>query len=111
MRSKISKEKQILIESYDKRSQNKQNTISVLDKMMNYRRQKLKNSREEQYQNHIEDFKSQGETFDISKMGFSQKQKVSPTSKSNVRSFRNLHEQRMYEDSIELQEIIKELEE
>ena len=106
----ISKEKQILIESYDKRSQNKKNTISVLNKMMNYRRNQLKNSREEQYHNHIEDFKSQGETFDISKMGFNQKQNVSPTSKSNVRSFRNLHEQRLYEDLMELENIKEELE-
>ena len=94
----ISKEKQILKESYDRRNQNVKNTVKLMDKMLNYKLNALKRSRTEQYDNHIQEFKSKGETFD-----------TAPTSKSNVRPFKpqTLHEARMEKDERELQEIIE----
>jgi len=107
----IIKEKKILFENFNRKSVKRDYTNNLMNRMLDFKKKKIRQSRQEEYLNNVENWKKQGETFDISKMGFNQKQKVSPTSKSNVRSFRNLHEQRMYEDSIELQKIIKELEE
>ena len=107
----ISKEKKILFENFNRKSIKRDYTDNLMNRMLDFKKKKIRQSRQEEYLNNVEEWKKQGETFDISKMGFSQKERLSPTSKSNVRSFRNLHEQRMYEDSIELQEILKELEE
>lgn len=106
----ISKEKQILKESYDRRNQNVKNTVKLMDKMLNYKLNALKRSRTEQYDNHIQEFKSKGETFDTDKLGHTQNSLyTSPTSKSNVRPFKpqTLHEARMEKDERELQEIIE----
>jgi hypothetical protein len=77
--------------------------------MLQGKRLQIRKHREEKYDNDVREWKKQG-TFDMSKLGFNQKERLSPTSRSNVRSFRNLHEQRLYEDSIELGKILKELE-
>ena len=105
----ISKEKQILFESFNRRSLKRSNTQKLMDRMFQGRMSQLRKHREEEYDNKVREWKKQG-TFDMSKLGFNQKERISPTSKSNVRSFRNLHEQRLYEDSIELGKILKELE-
>ena len=105
----ISKEKQILFESFNRRSLKRGNTVKLLDRMLQGKRLQIRKHREEKYDNDVREWKKQG-TFDMSKLGFNQKERLSPTSRSNVRSFRNLHEQRLYEDSIELGKILKELE-
>jgi len=105
----ISKEKRILFESFNRRSLNRSNTVKLLDRMLQGKRLQIRKHREEKYDNDVREWKKQG-TFDMSKLGFNQKERLSPTSRSNVRSFRNLHEQRLYEDSIELGKILKELE-
>ncbi len=110
MISKISKEKQIFLESFDRRNLNRNNTQKLMDRMMNYRLSELKKSRTDNYKKDVKYFKSQGETFDISKLGFSQKERLSPTSKSNVRSFKSLEEQRENEFWTELDEILESLE-
>ena len=106
MISKISKEKQILKESYNKRNQNVINTQNLMDKMMNYRLRELNKSRTEQYLKNVKEFKKQG-SFDMNLID----QKVSPTSRSTVRSFQSLQEQRDREFWDELDEIIESLEE
>jgi len=106
MISKISKEKQILKESYNKRNQNVINTQNLMDKMMNYRLRELNKSRTEQYLNNVKEFKKQG-SFDMNLID----QKVSPTSRSTVRSFQSLQEQREREFWDELDEILESLEE
>jgi hypothetical protein len=104
----ISKEKQILKESYDKRNQNVINTKSLMDRMMNYRLGELKKSRTEQYKNNVKEFKNQGETFDTDKLKINQT--MSPTTKSPSHSFSRLYEQRKSEYEIELEQIKQELE-
>ena len=103
---KISKEKQILKESYNKRNQNVINTQNLMDNMMNYRLRELNKSRTEQYLNNVKEFKKQG-SFDMNLID----QKVSPTSRSTVRSFQSLQEQRDREFWDELDEIIESLDE
>jgi len=105
----VSKEKRILFESFNRRSLNRSNTVKLLDRMLQGKRLQIRKHREEEYDNKVREWKKQG-TFDMSKLGFNQKERISPTSRSDVRSFRNLHEQRLYEDSIELGNILKELE-
>ncbi len=109
MISKISKEKQILLESFNRRSLKRSNTKKLMDRMFQGKMSQIRKHREEEYDNKVREWKKQG-TFDMSKLGFNQKERISPTSRSDVRSFRNLHEQRLYEDSIELGKILKELE-
>jgi len=104
MISKISKEKQILKESYDKRNQNVINTKNLMDNMMNYRLSELNKSRTEQYLNNVKEFKKKG-SFDMNLIN----QKVSPTSKSPSRSFQSLQEQRDREFWKELDDILYEL--
>jgi len=105
----ISKEKQILFESFNRRSLKRSNTQKIMDKMFQGRMSQIRKHREEEYDNKVREWKKQG-SFDMSKLGFNQKERISPTSKSNVRSFRNLHEQRLYEDLMELENIKEELE-
>ena len=105
----ISKEKQILIESYDKRNLNYKNTKSIMDKMLNYRLGELKKSRNEEYSKKVQEWKKEN-SFDMNNLGYNQKERISPTSRSDVRSFRNLHEQRLSEWDIELKQIKEELE-
>jgi len=105
----ISKEKQILFESFNRRSLKRSNTQKIMDKMFQGRMSQIRKHREEEYDNKVREWKKQG-SFDMSKLGFNQKERISPTSKSNVRSFRNLHEQRLYEDLMELENIKQELE-
>jgi len=109
MISKISKEKQIFLESFDRRNLKRNNTKNIMDRMFQGKQRQIRKFREEEYDNKVREWKKQG-TFDMSKLGFNQKERISPTSRSDVRSFRNLHEQRLYEDSIELGNILKELE-
>ena len=106
----ISKEKKILYKNFNKKSVKRNYTNNLMNRMLDFKNKKIRQSRQEEYLNNVEEWKKKGETFDTSKMGFNQKNKVSPTSKSNVRSFRNLHEQRMIEDLIELEFIKEELE-
>ena len=103
----ISREKQIFLESFDRRNLKRNNTKNIMDKMFQGKQRQIRKHREEEYDNKVREWKKQG-TFDMSKLGVNQK--VSPTSRSTVRSFRNLHEQRLYEDSIELKKIKEELE-
>ena len=105
----ISREKQIFLESFDRRNLKRNNTKNIMDRMFQGKQRQIRKHREEEYDNKVREWKKQG-TFDMSKLGFNQKERISPTSRSDVRSFRNLHEQRLYEDSIELGNILKELE-
>ena len=104
----ISKEKKILIESYDKRNLNYKNTKSIMDKMMNFRLGELKKSRNEEYDSKVSQWKKQT-SFDISKINQTSE---SPTSKSIVRPFRpqTLQERRISQWELELEQIKQELE-
>ena len=105
----ISREKQIFLESFDRRNLKRNNTKNIMDRMFQGKMRQIRKLREDEYDNNVREWKKRG-TFDISKLGFSQKERLSPTSRSNVRSFRTLHEQRLLEDSIELENIKQELE-
>jgi hypothetical protein len=101
----ISKEKQILFESFDKRNLKRNYTINLMDSMLKTKRQHIKKSREEEYDNKVQEWKKNG-TFDINQLGHYQKS-TSPTSRSTVRPFKpqTLQEQRMLEWEKELEEI------
>ena len=79
-----------------------------IDKLMNQglerKKYSIRKMREESYQNLIDDLKKK-KSFDKSLIN----QKVSPTSRSTVRSFQSLNEQRNREWRSELDEIIREL--
>ena len=104
----ISKEKEILMESFDRRSLKSDNTKSLMDSMFKSKQNHLRNRRKEEYLSQVEGFKKQGETMDIDKLGYSQKTN-SPTSRSSVRPFKpqTLQEQRMIKWEKELEEIQK----
>jgi len=104
----ISKEKQILMESFDKRSVKKNYTQNLMDSMLNSKQNHLRNRRKEEYLSQVEHFKKQGETMDINKLGHTQKTN-SPTSRSSVRPFKpqTLQEQRIIKWEKELTEIQK----
>ena len=101
----ISKEKQILMESFKRRSLKSDKTKNIMDRMFNIKKQQIRKSREEEYDNKVTEWKKQG-SFDTSLMN----QNVSPTSRSTVRSFKRLQEQRDREFWNELDDIIDELE-
>jgi len=79
-----------------------------IDKLMNQglerKKYSIRKMREESYQNLIDDLKKK-KSFDKSLIN----QKVSPTSRSTVRSFQSLNEQRNREFWTELDDIIREL--
>lgn len=104
----ISKEKEILMESFDRRSLKSDNTKSLMDSMFKSKQNHLRNRRKEEYLNQVEGFKKKGETFNIDKLGYSQKTN-SPTSRSSVRPFKpqTLQEQRMIKWEKELEDIQK----
>ena len=81
-----------------------------IDKLMNQglerKKYSIRKMREESYQNLIDDLKKK-KSFDKSLIN----QKVSPTSRSTVRSFQSLNEQRNREFWTELDDIIRELDE
>ena len=78
----------------------------IMMKQFNQKKDSLRKRREESYQNLIDDLKKR-KSFDKSLIN----QKVSPTSRSTVRSFQSLQEQRNREFWTELDEIIRELDE
>jgi len=100
----ISQEKQILLESFNRRSLKRSNTKKIMDIMFQNKKNEIRRHREEEYDNKVREWKKQ-KTFDINTMF----QNVSPTSRSTVRSFKKLNEEK---DKFytELDEIIKELE-
>lgn len=105
MISKISKEKQILLESFDRRNLKRDNTKNIMDRMFQVKKNQIRKLREEEYDNNVRKW-SKKKTFDMNLIN----QKVSPTSRSNVRSFQSLQEQRENEFWTELDEIIESLE-
>jgi len=104
----ISKEKQILIESFDRGSLKRDNTKSLMDSMFNSTINHISKRRKEKFLEDVETFKKQGKTYDYSKLGHSQKTN-SPTSRSVVRPFKpqTLHEQRRIKWGKELKDIQK----
>ena len=96
----ISKEKQILFESFNRRSLKRSNTQKLMDRMFQGKQKQIRKFREEEYDNNVREWKKKG-SFDISKMN----QNVSPTSKSPSRSFISLQEQRDRDFWNELDEI------
>ena len=102
----ISREKQIFLESFDRRNLKRNNTKNIMDKMFQGKQRQIRKHREEEYDNKVREWKKQG-TFDMSKLGVNQK--VSPTSRSTVRSFQSLQEQRDREFWKELDDILYEL--
>ena len=73
----------------------------IMMKQFNQKKNSLRQRREESYQNLVDDLKKR-KSFDKSKI-------YSPTSRSNSRSFQNLHERRNREWRSELDEILREL--
>ena len=104
----ISKEKEILMESFDRRSLKSDNTKSLMDSMFKSKQNHLRNRRGKGVSPNATMLKKQGETYDIKKLGYSQKTN-SPTSRSSVRPFKpqTLQEQRMIKWEKELEEIQK----
>ena len=96
----ISREKQIFLESFDRRNLKRNNTKNIMDKMFQGKMKQLRKNRQEEYLNKVEEWKKKP-SFDISKMN----QNVSPTSKSPSRSFISLQEQRDRDFWNELDEI------
>ena len=78
----------------------------IMMKQLNQKKDSLRQRREESYQNLIDDLKKM-KSFDTSLIN----QKISPTSRSTVRSFQSLNEQRNREFWTELDDIIRELDE
>jgi|TARA_B100001971_G_C18154129_1_gene517522 hypothetical protein len=105
MISKISKEKQIFLESFDRRNLNRNNTKNIMDRMFQVKKNQIRKSREEEYENKVREWSKQ-KSFDMNLIN----QKLSPTSKSPSRSFISLQEQREREFWIELDEILESLE-
>ena len=101
----ISKEKQIFLESFDRRNLNRNNTKNIMDRMFQVKKNQIRKSREEEYENKIREWSKQ-KSFDMNLIN----QKLSPTSKSPSRSFISLQEQREREFWIELDEILESLE-
>jgi len=101
----VNKEKQIFLESFNRRNLKRNNTKNIMDGMLRGRMKQLRKNREEEYLNKVEEWKKKP-SFDISKMN----QNVSPTSKSPSRSFISLQEQRNRDFWNELDEIIESLE-
>jgi hypothetical protein len=101
----ISKEKQILFESFDSKSKKRNYTIDLMNGMMNSKKKHIRKFREEEYDNKVQEWKKNG-TFDINQLGHSQKS-TSPTSRSTVRPFKpqTLQERRMMEWEKELEDI------
>jgi len=106
MISKISKEKQILLESFDRRNLKRNNTKNIMDKMFQVKKNQIRKNREEEYLNKVEQWSKQ-KSFDKSLIG--QKERVSSTGRSHVRSFQKLVEQRKSDWELELENILKEL--
>ena len=102
----ISKEKKIFLESFDRRNLKRNEINKLMDKGLQQKMYTVRKMREESYQNLIDDLKKK-KSFDKSLIN----QKVSPTSRSTVRSFQNLNEQRNREFWTELDDIIRELDE
>jgi len=104
----ISKEKQILMESFDRSSLKRDNTKSLMDNMFNSTINHISKRRKEKFLEDVETFKKQGETFDYNKLGHTQKTN-SPTSRSSVRPFKpqTIQEQRQIKWDKELTEIQK----
>tara|TARA_Y100000768_G_C23938039_1_gene663577 strand:+ start:870 stop:1103 length:234 start_codon:yes stop_codon:yes gene_type:complete len=74
--------------------------------MLEFKKREIKNSRTEQlskYQNELKQQKS----FDKSLCN--QKERISSTGKSHVRSFQKINERRKWEWELELENILKEL--
>ncbi len=101
----ISKEKQIFLESFDRRNLNRNNTKNIMDRMFQVKKNQIRKSREEEYENKVREWSKQ-KSFDMNLIN----QKLSPTSKSPSRSFISLQEQREREFWIELDEILESLE-
>lgn len=101
----ISKEKQILLESFNRRSLKRSNTQKLMDRMFQGKQKQIRKFREEEYDNKVSEWKKQG-SIDFEKLGHNQKS-ISPTSRSTVRPFnpQRLQEQRMLEWEKELEEI------
>ena len=85
---------------------NRNQLEKIMMKQFNQKKDSLRKRREESYQNLVDDLKKR-KSFDKSLIN----QKVSPTSRSTVRSFQSLQEQRNREFWTELDEIIRELDE
>ena len=94
----ITESKKIFMKSYKERQQNRSNTNSIMKNMMNYRKKKIRESREESFSNYIDEISKQ-ETFDRSLLGVSQKENSNQT----------LQEQRDREFWNELDDILREL--
>ena len=106
----ISKEKQLFLESFNRRSLKRDYIETIMDIGLNKKRQGIRKMREESYQELIDDL-SKRKSFDKTLMN----QKTSPTSRTPVRSWKQqrlneLQEQRQTEFERELEEIIGELE-
>ena len=101
----ISKEKKIFLESFDRRNLKRNEINKLMDKGLQQKMYTVRKMREESYQNLIDDLKKK-KSFDKSLIN----QKVSPTSRSTVRSFQSLNEKRNREFWNELDEIIESLE-
>ena len=103
----ITESKKIFMKSYKERQQNRSNTNSIMKNMMNYRKKKIRESREESFSNYIDEISKQ-ETFDRSQLGVSQKensnQRLNKTPKRMT-----LQEQRDREFWNELDDILREL--
>ena len=102
----ISKEKKIFLESFDRRNLKRKEIEKLMDKGLQRKQYTIRKMREESYQNLIDDLKKK-KSFDKSLIN----QNVSPTSRSTVRSFQSLNEQRNREFWTELDDIIRELDE
>ena len=85
---------------------NRNQLEKIMMKQFNQKKDSLRKRREESYQNLVDDLKKR-KSFDKSLIN----QKVSPTSRSTVRSFQSLQEQRNREFWTELDDIIRELDE
>ena len=102
----ISKEKKIFLESFDRRNLKRNEINKLMDKGLQQKMYTIRKMREESYSNLIDDLKKK-KSYDKSLIN--QKDKVSPTSRSTVRSFQSLNEKRNREFWNELDEIIESL--
>ena len=102
----ISKEKQIFLESFDRRNLKRDYIETIMNIGLDKKRQGIRKMREESYQELIDDL-SKRKSFDKTLMN----QKTSPTSRTPVRSWKQQQLNEQDEFDTELDKIIEELEE
>ena len=102
---KNGKAKQILMESFDRRSVKRSNTQKLMDNMLRYKQQAVRKSREEEYEKKMDEWKSEG-SFDLNTLGVEQKKPKRIIKRT--RKVKPLTEQQRW--SKELDEILEELE-